>query len=144
MKTLSNKLFVLILFLALLGLADATYLTVSHYTSQGVSCSLTNGCEAVLTSKYATVLGLPIALFGIGYYAAIFFLVYYYKQNETRRIWDIVAILSSLGFVTTLYLVYLQVFVIRAICQYCIVSAGLTTMIVIIILINWFVKKRVS
>ena len=54
--------------LALVGLADSVYLTISHYTKEPVPCSIVEGCETVLTSSYAEVAGVPIAAFGAAAY----------------------------------------------------------------------------
>ena len=55
--------------LAMVGVGDSIYLTWHHYTAEAVPCSLTGGCEMVLTSPYATIYDIPIALFGAVAYA---------------------------------------------------------------------------
>ena len=50
--------------LSLIGLADATYLTIEHITGQSVRCTIVSGCSEVLSSRYATVGGMPLALVG--------------------------------------------------------------------------------
>ena len=56
---------------ALIGLGDAVYLTVQHFTDEKVPCSLITGCEQVLTSEYAEISGIPTAAFGaIAYFLA--------------------------------------------------------------------------
>ena len=64
----------LLLSLSLIGFIDAAYLTVSHFMSVIPPCSLAE-CETVLSSKYADIAGMPIALLGALYYLVLFFLV---------------------------------------------------------------------
>jgi uncharacterized membrane protein len=127
--------------LALLGLADAAYLTITHYTGGSVSCSVLHGCEQVLTSKYATFSGIPVAAFGAAYYSAIFLLSYYYRLSGNKALWRLLQAGVATGLIVTLILLYLQLAVIRAVCQYCMLSAILTTMIAVIILLMSFRNK---
>ncbi len=65
------KLPVLAAVVALIGVADAVYLTVHHYTGEKVPCSVVAGCEQVLTSSYAEIAGVPLAAFGaLAYFMA--------------------------------------------------------------------------
>ncbi|HYJ89737.1 MAG TPA: vitamin K epoxide reductase family protein, partial [Pyrinomonadaceae bacterium] len=57
---------------ALVGLADAIYLTIHHYTAEPVPCAITGGCEMVLTSPYAEIAGVPLAAFGAAAYFTAF------------------------------------------------------------------------
>ena len=58
------KLPLLAAVVALCGLADAIYLTIHHYTGTKVPCSIIEGCEQVLSSQYAEIYGVPLAIFG--------------------------------------------------------------------------------
>jgi len=108
--------------LALLGFADASYLTISHYQGKIPPCSLVNGCEKVLTSGYATILGIPTALFGAIFYLTLFVLVLLYLDSKKTWTIGLCVYLSFIGFLVSLILLYLQVFVIGALCFYCLVS----------------------
>ena len=55
-----KKLYVVAALLALVGLADALYLTIEHVTGQSVRCTIISGCSAVLSSPYAVVAGMPL------------------------------------------------------------------------------------
>ncbi len=113
--------------LATIGLFDATLLTIEHYASLNLPCSVTHGCEIILASKYAVVAGLPVAAFGIGYYLLVLIMSFYAYQNEVDRKW--LFALSSLGFVSTIYLLYVQAFLLHAWCQYCLLSALTSTLL---------------
>lgn len=126
---MSNKLFYFLFAVILIGLADATYLTVVHYTGQGVVCSVVAGCEVVLTSKYSTLFNVPISAFGVLYYAALFMFLYYFRLTQSNLLWRLFQLTAASGVAVTAVLVYLQLGVLDAICQYCMISA-LTTAII--------------
>jgi uncharacterized membrane protein len=124
----------LISFLALsfLGFFDAAYLTVEHYTNQIPPCSLVDGCEEVLTSEYSEVLGIPISLLGALYYLALFILTVAYLDTNQYKIIKLAAKLTFIGIVASTILLYLQVFVIKALCLYCIISAITSTVLFVL------------
>jgi len=118
-----RRLFFGLLALAPLGFLDAGYLTVEHFLNRVPPCSLVAGCEKVTTSQYSVIFGVPMALMGALYYLAIILALVLYL--DLRRDWIIkwTARFTAVGFLFSLWLVYLQIFVIRAICQYCVLSA---------------------
>lgn len=120
-----------VMVLAIIGLGDAGYLTWQHYAGGIPPCTI-NGCETVLTSRYATLGPIPVAVLGVGYYAAILAMAALMKAGQPR--WRLLLTLTvSAGLVATAGLIYLQGFVIHAWCQYCLLSAGVTTMLFAII-----------
>ena len=110
--------------LSFIGFIDAAYLTVSYYLSSPPPCSLIEGCEKVLTSSYASVGAIPVALFGAVYYLTIFFLALFYTGNLNLHIMRFVSLLTLTGLLATGVLMYLQLFVINAVCIFCLISAG--------------------
>ena len=110
---------------ALGGLLDSVYLTLHHLTSEPVPCSIITGCETVLTSKYAEFQGIPLAAFGAAAYFVAFSLAILAAFGN-RRTWTLFGIQVVLMAAFTLWLLYLQAFVIGAFCQFCLISA-LTT-----------------
>ena len=119
----SKILLKLLLGLSLVGFVDAAYLTISHFQNQVPPCTI-SGCETVLTSEYAVIAGVPLALIGTLFYVTVFFLVLL-----DRRSW--LVILLSIGFMISMGLLALQIFVIHAICQYCLVSIITTTLLLV-------------
>ncbi len=115
------------LFFSLIGLLDATYLTIQHYRDFWLDCGPLLNCDEVMGSQFATISGIPLALLGALYYLAVFLMVVAYYDREHRCILSIIANLTVLGFVASLILVYLQVFIIRAFCLYCLLSAVSST-----------------
>jgi uncharacterized membrane protein len=117
--------------LALLGLADATYLTFTHYTGGEVACSIIKGCEQVLTSKYSEFYGVPLAAAGIVYYADLFLALSFFKSTNDKRYWKFFQAILGVGVLASAVFIWLQLGVIQAICQYCMVSAGLTAIMAV-------------
>lgn len=110
---------------ALIGLGDAIYLTVHHYTATPVPCSIIHGCEQVLTSRYAEVAGIPLALFGAAAYFTAFCLAILSAFGRPK-LWPLFGLQVSIMSAFTLWLIYLQGFVIQAFCQFCLISAAVT------------------
>jgi uncharacterized membrane protein len=109
--------------LAVVGLADSVYLTVSHYTKTPVPCSIVEGCETVLTSSYAEIAGIPLAAFGSAAYFVAFSLAVLAAYGN-RAAWMLFGVQAFLMASVSAYLIYLQGFVIGAFCQFCLVSAA--------------------
>lgn len=134
-------LYALIAILSLLGLADATYLTVGHLTGETVRCTITGGCAEVLGSPYAVVAGVPLAMVGAAAYFSVFSL-----STLTAFGYRIAGVLLTpllVGmFLVSLWLVYLQAFVIRHFCQYCLLSASVTTAMTIVAAILFVNRNR--
>src|ERR1700736_5013348 len=110
--------------IALIGLADATYLTVTHLTGEDVVCG-SGDCSAVLGSVYATVTGIPTAAFGALAYFAVFSLALLAAFGYARaRIF--LTLVVAVMFGVTLWLLYVQAFILHAFCPFCLLSAALT------------------
>lgn len=130
MSTKANWIGWLIAGLALVGLFDASYLTANHYLGTTPVCIVAHGCDTVLTSQYATILGIPLALLGAGYYLVVFLLTIMAQSSPSRpQLAQLILALTTLGFLTSLGLVYLQLGVIHAICAYCMLSATTSTIL---------------
>jgi len=135
-----SRLFALAAVLSLAGLADAVYLTVEHLTGRSVRCTVTSGCSEVLSSAYATIGGYPLALFGaLAYFTA--FSLATLAAFGSERAGNLLAVLVALMFAMSLWLLYVQAFVLHAFCQYCLLSAAITTLLVIILIARRATKK---
>jgi uncharacterized membrane protein len=126
--------------LALVGLFVALYLWL-HALGYGgaIKCGASGGCETVQTSRWAVFLGLPVAFYGVvGYFAVLVVaLVALRPAALPQRGWSVLlAALVSIGFLFTIYLTYLELFVIQAICRWCVGSAVIMTLIWIIALLS--------
>ena len=111
-----RKLYIAAALLSLLGIADALYLTIEHVTGQSVKCTIISGCSEVLSSPYAVVAGIPLAAVGAAAYFTVFSLatlaVFGYRAAGTL----LTPLITAMFFVS-LWLIYLQAFVIREFCQ---------------------------
>jgi uncharacterized membrane protein len=116
----------ILLLLALAGIGIAGYLTYVHYQELSPLCT-TGGCEKVQSSKYAKVSGVPVPLIGLVGYVAIFASLL--VRGELARL--ATAAMAFGGFVFSAYLTYLELFKIDAICQWCVASAVVMTLIAI-------------
>lgn len=120
--------------LSLFGLADAIYLTIGHVTGQTVRCTIVAGCSEVLSSPYAVVAGVPLALVGAASYFSVFSLATLAAFGY-RLAGSLLKLLVALMVVVSIWLTYLQAFVIRQFCQYCLFSAVVTITIAVLLLI---------
>ncbi len=139
-RSLSKGLIVFLIVIVVLGFADATFLTVEHYRNAIPPCT-TDGCETVLTSKYATVAGIPVALGGAVYYLFLLVLFVAYIDTKKEIILRSALLFTTIGFLSSVYFFILQAFVIRAFCQYCLGSAATSTILFVTAIII-FVKYR--
>jgi|SRR5882672_5031192 len=127
--------YLLIAVLSLVGLGDALYLTVQDLTGQSLRCTIVAGCSEVLSSPYAHIGRVPLAVLGALAYFTVFSLSilaafgYLFARPLLKAV--IVAM-----FLMTLWLLYLQAFVIHHFCQYCLLSAAVTITLTILILVS--------
>ena len=138
-----KKIYITAALLSLFGLADALYLTIEHVTGQSVRCTIISGCSEVLSSRYAVVAGFPLAAIGAAAYFTVFSLatlaIFGYRAAGT-----LLTPLVAAMFFVSLWLIYLQAFVIREFCQYCLFSAAITFCLVLVVVIGRFVLKPAS
>ena len=121
-----------ILFTALLGFFDASYLAAKHFAGVVPPCNLFSGCEIVTTSKYSLIFGVPVALLGALYYAAVFFLALLYLDTRNDRYIVLAALLTFAGFGFSLWFMFVQAFILYAFCQYCLFSALTSTILFVL------------
>lgn len=110
--------------LAAVGAGIAGYLLFARLTGAPVACS-TGGCETVQSSRYAEVLGFPVAGLGLAAYLAV--LATAGGSGATVRASGAAIALSAVAF--SAYLVVVQVAVIERICEWCLASDGVFTLL---------------
>jgi uncharacterized membrane protein len=113
---------------ALIGLGIAAYLTVAHYAGADPVCAVAHGCATVQQSEYAELAGVPVALLGLGGYAAI--LASLARDGEAWRI--ATAFLALAGFGFSAWLTYVEIVRIEAICIWCVGSAVCLTVLAVL------------
>jgi uncharacterized membrane protein len=135
-----TRLALALLGVAPFGFADASYLTAEHFLNRTPPCSIVHGCEIVTTSRFSLIFGVPVALLGALYYLAVILgMVYYFQSKKTMALKGVAAFTFA-GFAFSLWFVYLQLFVIRAICVWCMFSALTSTLL--FILGMWVLKSH--
>jgi uncharacterized membrane protein len=126
----SRKLRITLIVLSAIGVALAAYLTYLHYTGIEPPCSIKgNPCSQVQKSKYSELAGIPVALMGlIGYIAILGTLLA--PEVENSRLATAGIALAGFGF--SMYLTYREVFTLKKICEWCVGSATLLTIIMLL------------
>jgi uncharacterized membrane protein len=111
--------------LAVVGIAIAGYLTIVHYRESLLVCSGISDCETVQTSKYAEIVGVPVALLGLLTFVLLLALaivrILQPERTDVTTMITFVLIVGAVGFY--IYLTYLELFVINAVCQWCVASS---------------------
>ncbi len=128
-----NKILVWIfLVLSLIGFLDATYLTAKHYVGGPIICPIFGGCEKVLNSPYSMIGFVPVALLGVFYYSLMLVLIVAYFNSEEFRFLKIASASTFLGLLASIWFMFVQFFIIQALCFYCVVSAFISVSLFIL------------
>jgi len=121
-----------------IGLLVSVYMTIFKITNNESMCIGSHGCSIVNSSRYAEVYGIPVAVLGVVGYAAILAVLFlerrpgFFQENGTLLLFG----LSLTGFLFTLYLIYVEVALIKAYCPFCITSQIVMTLIFILSVIR--------
>jgi uncharacterized membrane protein len=113
-----------IAFVAVLGICVATYIFIADSTNGAPTCVVGGGCETVAKSSYSHIAGINIAVFGIIGWILIGSTVFF--GNDYARLGGFLFALGGFGF--SIYLTYLQIWNIEAICPWCVTDAVLMTL----------------
>jgi len=105
--------------LALAGFLISFYLTLTHYRHLIPPCYVTSGCESVVTSRYATILGIPLSLVGAVFFAAMFYLGIALITGPPKKVVRAYDLLAFAGVLAAAVLFLLQAVVLKAYCTYC-------------------------
>ncbi len=117
--------------IATIGLIDALYLTVKHLNGEMVKCTVTSGCDEVLSSPYASIAGIPLSFLGLGAYAVVFSLGVLASFGYGVAV-KLMTPLIVLMLLMTCWLIYVQSAILEHFCQYCLISAAVTFSIAIL------------
>lgn len=122
-----------ILFLAFFGIADSAYLTQSELSGTPLLCNVQSlsGCNVVAASQYSHVFGIPLAEFGILFYSLLFILAALELVIFDQFLRRALQAISFIGLIASLYFTFVQVFMIGALCIYCVASAIIALLIFI-------------
>ena len=132
-----------VLVLALAGMGVAIYLTYIEITSAQAICGPLGDCNAVQKSEYAKVLGIPVGLVGaLGYLVILAAWLWrrFRKDNLASYVPPAIFGMATFGTLYSIYLTYLEIFVIKAVCIWCLTSAVIMTLLMLLTLApaaNW-------
>lgn len=130
----------LIAALAFAGIFLGLYLTLYKIGAIGeLTCSV-GQCETVNLSRWSIFLGLPVAAWGTGFYASVFMVAFLGTSDRYAEVrWVPAALLGLTGWGVLFsgWLTYLELFVIRAICMWCVISALLVTVLFALSVLEW-------
>lgn len=135
---MNKRLYRISIALAVLGLLVSIYMTIYKLTENNSMCLGSGDCAAVNASIYSEANGIPVAVVGVAGYLAILVLLLmenrmeFLKTNGTLVIFG----LALVGFLFTVYLVYIEIFLIRALCPFCITSQAAMTLLFILSVIR--------
>jgi uncharacterized membrane protein len=123
-----KALLILLLALSVLGLIDSLYLAEKAMTGNALFCDIgagLDGCNTVAQSPYSQVLGIPLAYFGVVFYALLLIAVLVARQREHTLVHKALLSVAGLGALFSVVFLYIQLALIQALCIYCIASAAI-------------------
>jgi uncharacterized membrane protein len=120
---------------AIIGLLVSIYMTIYKLTANDAMCLGSGDCSTVNASRYSEIYGIPVALLGVAGFLAILF-VHFMENRKNPFFLEqgtlMVFAMSLFGFVFSLYLTYLELYVIHAVCPFCVASAVAITIVFIV------------
>lgn len=122
-----------ILVLAFFGLADSVYLAQHAISGTSLLCNIENlsGCNIVANSQYSRIFGIPLASYGVAFYAVLFVLAALELALFNKLLRRVLQIGAFIGVVASLVFVLIQMFLINAFCIYCFLSAAIAVLILV-------------
>ena len=126
--------------LALCGVGLATYLAMYKLGMIGQLACTVGQCETVNLSRWATFLGIPVAVWGVGYYLVLFLVALSGTTDRyANATWVSHALLALTGWgvLFSTWLTYLELNVIHAVCLFCVISAVLVTVTFLLAVMEW-------
>ena len=135
---MDKKLYWSAIAVSVIGIAISIYMTIFKLTNNNAMCLGNGGCSTVNASRYSEIYGIPVAVFGlVGYFAIVAALFLEARVKIFKEYGNLLACGMSLtGVLFTAYLTYLEIYVIKAICPFCVASAVAISLVFIITLIR--------
>jgi uncharacterized membrane protein len=138
-KVDKKALKVALLFLALIGLLDTIFIYSKVSDNEYVRCIVGQGCDLVLYSRYSKLFGISLALIGMVFYLLLAVLIFFWIFSENKMIKNLVSLMVFGGFLFSAYLFFIQVFKLKALCNYCIISF---LDLILSLVIIFFIRKK--
>ena len=135
---LSNRL---VFIFSLLGLAVASFLFYEYTFSSSVYCLVGTGCNTVRNSPYASFFGISIPVWGVAYYLSMaFFSIIRTHNIGHKRFFYLQVLGAAAGVAFGIYLTYLELFVIKAVCFWCVLSFTISILLLLSVILGY--EKR--
>ena len=131
---MEKRLSQLTIALVVIGLLVSAWMSIYKFTKNPNMCVGSGGCETVNNSRYSEINNIPVAVIGVGGYTALLAILFleqrpgFIQQNATMLFFA----LSLIGFFFTLYLIFVEIVLIKAYCPFCITSQVAMTLIFIL------------
>ena len=134
-----NYLVLGLLILSFLGIADSWYLASKALFGGELACSIKglDGCNQVAQSVYSHLFGIPLGIYGVIFYSLLFILAALITIVPIRLAHDALAGLGIIGLIASIFFVGIQVFLIKALCIYCLGSAVISLLACILAILLW-------
>ncbi|MFZ3020131.1 MAG: vitamin K epoxide reductase family protein [Minisyncoccia bacterium] len=131
-----------LIFLSAIGFLDAFFLSYEHFKGLIPPCTINFKCDVVAASTYSSFFGIPVSYLGLLYYLPLFIgsFLFFEKKNQLMVL-KLLTLISGIGFLFSLYLTYIQGWVLNAWCIYCISSAISSTLFFISTI---YIGKRIK
>ncbi|MDD2921717.1 MAG: vitamin K epoxide reductase family protein [Anaerolineales bacterium] len=131
--------------LATIGLLVAIYMTVYKVTSNNAMCLGSGDCSTVNASSYSEINGFPVASLGVLGYAAILAALYFEKRNRFFQENGALALfgVTLTGFIFTVWLIYVEIAILKALCPFCVASQVAMTLIFIIAVVRLIQNQEI-
>ncbi|NUQ57036.1 MAG: vitamin K epoxide reductase family protein [Candidatus Paceibacter sp.] len=137
-----SKTGILMAVVSFFGLLDSSYLASKHYSGTLPPCGLFQGCDVVTTSKFAEIGGVSVALLGAIYYLVVLLVSIIYLQTKNKKILFFLSLFVPVGFAASAWFFFVQAFVLKYFCAYCLFSAFTSTTLFVIGLATFFRLKK--
>jgi len=111
-----------LLFLSVLGFINSVVVYLKMNVGEPIACFIIQGCDKVLSSSYSKLFGISLGMYGIIGYLFLFILILLFIKYKKRLFFILYKLGIFLGFGFSLYLFYIQAFVLNQFCSYCLVS----------------------
>ena len=143
---MDNRLRKVIIVFTVIGLLVSIYMTIFKLTNNESMCIGNGGCSIVNASGYSSINGIPVAAVGIGGYLAILVMLFlerkpgFFEENGSMILFG----LTLMGFLFTLWLIFVEVALIKALCPFCLTSQISMTIIFILTVIRVIKQPQIQ
>lgn len=134
---LSKAIVIPFLLISFVGFVDASFLAANHFSGVTPPCFVTQGCDIVTTSAYAKIAGIPVSALGVLYYLSQLVLMIYFVDKKDERVLPLIVLSSAIGFGFSLWFTYVQIFLLKSYCTYCLFSGLTSTILFALGIVIW-------